>query len=267
MIGYRTAGALLLTSLTIVAACPAYADSTGAPSPLSVEVEPSTVDIGINYAGASIVLGGNSAAADQIAIKVSSPRAASPVSKKSRVGGVLWLATDQATVEDVPAFFALYSSAPLREMLSPQDLARCELDPSFAPLLEEATVVSDASEAATVPASKAQEYLVGLRDIRVEQGLYSAREGDLAIHGTKWDATLDLPADAPPGDYEVTAYAIADKRIVSTATTTFMVEKAGAEEFLATMAHENPPVYGTLAILAAVGVGLGIGRIFGGGGH
>ena len=268
MIGIRhLICALLLTSLTVVAASPAHAEPESAPSALTVQVLPATVDIDINYGGALVNLSGTSAVPAQIALKVSSPKAARSVSKKNKVAALLWMTTEHARIENLPSLFAVYSSAPLREILSPEDLARLELDPSFAALLGEATVVSDGKETEPIPASEAQEYLLGLRDIRVAQGLYSVHEGDVALHGTRWTASLALPTTAPPGEYEVTAYAITDKQVVATAAATFDVKKAGVVNLLATLAHENPPVYGSLAILAAVVVGLGVGRLFGGSGH
>ena len=259
--------ALFTFTLAIAVAVPAQAGFEGASPSLTIHVQPSAVDIGINYQGARVNLGGVLSDPAQIAIKVASSKIDKPVSKKNRVAGIIWMANQQAKVKNIPSLFAIYSSAPLLEILAPDDLEQTDLDPTFGALLSKANVVSNDAKAEPIQDPLANDYLLGLRDVLVAQGLYFVREREVDIHGSEWAATLDLPAAAPPGSYEVTAYAIADKRVIATANATFEVRKAGVVDLLSELAHEHPPVYGTMAILAAICVGLGVGRLFGGSGH
>jgi hypothetical protein len=178
------------------------------------------------------------------------------------------MTTERARVDNVPGLCALYSSAPLQSLLSSDELARLQIDPTFAALLNGATVESAAPDETPISPSDAQAYLQGLLNARIEQGFYRLHERDISIQGTEWATSLSLPADAPIGSYEVTAYAIEDMQVVGKDTASFSVEKSGVVDFLGTMARNNAVAYGGLTIVVAVAAGLGVGRLFSGeGGH
>lgn len=266
----RTIASLLLFApLVLLAAAPVYADqgSATAPATLSVRASPPTVAIDLNYGGSRVELDGVRPEGAHIALTVASPDTATHVSKKGKVFGFVWMTTERVTIDHLPTLYVISSSAPLEELLPAADLAQLGLDPSFAALLKRASVARDGYDGGSLSGLPAREYVLGLRDIRIGQSLYAVHEGEVALHGTDWTTSVALPAEAPPGKYEVTAYAIVDQKVVGQATGSFSVEKTGMVSLLGTMARDNASAYGTLAIVAVVGIGLGVGRLLGGGGH
>jgi len=267
----RVAGIVLFLAMSTLAMAPtAQGDQASvdtATAAFSVSVAPSEVDIDVNYGGGQVRLSGTTPEGTQVAFKVSSPTTETYLGKNGKVLGVLWMTTERAKVEDVPEFFAVFSSEPLQEALAPEELTQRKLDPSFAPLLASAKVVSAGENATPVPASEAKTYLTGLRDARITEGLYLVDEKDVSVDGSKWSASLSLPPAAPEGRYQVTAYAIANQHIVERATTEFAVKRVGVVSLLGNMARNNAMAYGALAITASVVIGLGIGRVFSQGAH
>lgn len=75
-----------------------------------------------------------------------------------------------------------------------------------------------------------------------------------------------MAVPGPPGNYTVTVYAVKDKKVLETATSSVFVEQVGMVKSFAGMAKNNASVYGIISILAALGAGFGVGLVFGKGG-
>jgi len=252
--------AMIVLPLAFLAAGIAHADAGGDLRPnLALHVSPATIEIGVNYAGANEELAGTAPVGSQVAVVVSTAPTSSFLSKKDKVLGVLWMNTESVKVENAPVVYLVYTSAPLGGLLPPGDPLRAELD-SSGPVAGASVV--DAEGGASITAAEAKEYLDGLCQIRLGEGLYGLHEGGVTLHDGAWQVPVALPSTAPPGDYQVTAYAIADNTVVGKAVTDFTIEKSGVVSLLANMAHNSPSVYGGMSILLAGTIGLGVARLF-----
>ncbi len=96
-----------------------------------------------------------------IVVVVRGPAVTATVMQKRRVFG-LWVNGDPVRFREAPAFFAVLSNRPLREIASPQSIWRYQLDPA-----------ASAQLASAVPSrGDPSAYRAALVRLRHEQGLY-----------------------------------------------------------------------------------------------
>jgi uncharacterized protein (TIGR02186 family) len=66
---------------------------------------------------------------------------------------------------------------------------------------------------------------------------------------------ITLPANVPTGTYQVQVFLIQDGRVVSGQTTPLSVSKVGGEAVVFDFAHNQPALYGLIAIALALVAG------------
>jgi len=283
--GVLRVAACALLSLTLLAVSWLPA-SAGDLAP--IEISPSVVGVGINFGGADVVVQGKAPEGTQLVVKISSQPDTVKLSKKGRVMGIFWMTTESAVVENMPSFYAVFSSEPLETLLSREEQTRIGVDTECAGLMAQANVVGGSAKGDGLPAEEAQTYVTSLRDMYIKSGRYvtcmschRAQPGTVAGHSpttqpaemavqltqNDWNLRLALPADTPLGVYDVTAYYVRDGKVVDSQSAAFSVEKVGIVETLGTMSTRNAPLYGAMALAIVVVAGLVIGAIFPKGGR
>src|SRR5690606_6983630 len=89
--------------------------------------------------------------------------------------------------------------------------------------------------------------------IREEDGLYRFSEGGVTLtEDTLFQAHFELPANLTEGDYDAEFFLVRDRAVISSGATTIRVEKTGIERWLYNLAHQQPLVYGILAVALAL---------------
>ncbi len=151
-----------------------------------------------------------------IVVVLRGPNEPATVLRKRRVFG-LWVNGDPVRFSEAPAFFAVLSNRPLRDIASPESIWRYQLDPA-----------ASAQLASAVPAGgDPSAYRAALVRLRREQGLYQwyARErqdgvrgGLTAYQGGLFRAVVRLPANAPIAQYHADTYLFRDGRLDLAAT-------------------------------------------------
>ena len=269
--------------LAIVPLLFVYSSAQGGTSS-EIEITPRTVEVGINFGGADMLIEGPTVPGTEVHVKVFAQPETVKLSKKGRVMGIFWMTTERAVVEYRPAFSALFASQSMETLLSKDDQIRIAADRECIGLMSQARVTSDSADRSPLPAEQSQLYLTGLRDMYIKSGRYvpcvschQMRSGDgsarsaamMPMLGTvdqekgRWNLRFKLPPDAPLGKYTVEAYYIKKGlQSLDLQTASFEVRKTGLVAFLGTMATEHAPLYGVLMIVTAIFVGLGIGFIF-----
>lgn len=177
-----------------------------------------------------------------VVIVISGAEKAYLVRRKERVLGI-WVNTDTVTFERVPGYYSIASTRPLGEiapeavreslMLGPQYHLH---DPDPALGEEELTAFGH-----------------GLIVDRTEAGLYRvSTEAMPVIDGTLFKASFFFPSNVPSGSYEASAYLFRDGALVSRATKTIRIDKAGIERAVFNLAHRHPALYGLMAVVIAL---------------
>lgn len=202
------------------------------------------VAITSNYAGSQVVLFGAvrrdaqtiaRAGPYEAAVVVRGPPQTVTVRLREERGFV-WINGEQQKFAAVPAFYAALTSAPLDEIAAPALRERLSVGlESLGRHLGE-TVPRAGREAAF------REALVRLKRRML---LYVERERGVTFMTPEiFRAEIVLPADAPPGNYEVEVMLFADGSLLATDHTNFELVKTGIEESIAALATEQSLLYG-----------------------
>lgn len=180
-----------------------------------------------------------------VIVTVEGPRQAVEVRQKSRVAGI-WINTERASIDIAPSFYAVAGTRPVGDALSAEDDRRFRVSvPSRVGLT---TVMPGIEEPA-----RFAEALIRLRS---GSGFYREEEEpvDLA-EDTLFATSFVLPANLIEGDYEVRIFLARGGRVIDAYSTLIDVRKVGLEQFLYTLAHARPALYGLLSLLIAVVAG------------
>lgn len=93
-------------------------------------------------------------------------------------------------------------------------------------------------------------------NLKMEQGLYTFGRTEFRhFDGGLRRATIDLPQNAPPGEYTVRAVAFRDGRVVGESRQTFTLARSGLDATLFDLSRQHGLVYGFVAVLFGVLVG------------
>jgi uncharacterized protein (TIGR02186 family) len=229
----------------LAAAAPAHAER------LVVSLSAHRVLINSSFTGAEPVLFGaiereagslTRRSAYDVVVTVTGPRQEVVTRQKQRVLGV-WVNARSRTFLDAPAYLAVLSNRSLAAIASADALQRLQIGIARTPI---------ASDAADDPATDA--FRAAFLRLNREHGLY--REEANAITFLTPDlfrAAIELPANAPIGNYDVDVKLFADGVLLTRQTSAIEIVKVGFEQFVASAAREHGLAYGlataTLALL------------------
>ena len=215
----------------------------------------SSVSITADYAGSEILVYGAvkretpipEGAPLRVIITVEGPDQPVLVRRKDRVYGI-WINNDKLEAGMVPSFYAVATSAPLKDALSP------EADLRYGITLPPALRTEDRDS---------QPFLDALLRIRTQDGRYATYENTIALtEQTLFRTDIVLPAALTEGNYTVRVFLTRDGAVVDEMKRTLWVRKAGLERFLYEAAHQYALLYGLAALLIAAVAGWGASAIF-----
>jgi uncharacterized protein (TIGR02186 family) len=93
-------------------------------------------------------------------------------------------------------------------------------------------------------------------DLKMDQGLYTFGNTRFRhFEGGLRRATIDLPQNAPPGEYTVRAVAFRDGRVVGESRQSFTLARNGLDATLFDLSRQHGLIYGFVAVLLGVLVG------------
>lgn len=187
-----------------------------------------------------------------VIVTVEGPSEPENVRRKSRVVGV-WLNTDVVTIDLAPSFYAVATTAPFTEIVSDTEDLRYSISIPRA--------IRSVGAPQTVENS--QEFTDALIRLRTQRGLYALNEGGIRLtEQTLFRTDIDLPANLVEGNYTTRIFLLRDKRVVSLYEKTIFVRKVGLERWLFRLAHQQPAVYGILALVMAAVAGWTASAVF-----
>lgn len=271
--------AFVLVSGAGPAIAPAAAQSAQAPSPggapasaadappgassvnLPSDVAEEQITVSSDYRGSAITVFGSNPdrrGRGDVVVVLRGPNVPATVMRKRHVLG-LWVNGDAVRFSAAPAFFAVLSSRPLREIASPQEIYASRLDPVYS------TVLGSAVPAGADPS----EYREALVRLRRAQGLYSetvssvtsgplapTEQQNLRVRpGGLFSAHVFLPANAPIAEYHADTYIFRNGQLVSSARVPIRIARVGIERQIHDLAAQNSFLYGLLTVAVALGAG------------
>lgn len=211
------------------------------------------VQISSNYTGSQVVVFAAVQRDDQTiarasgydaAIVVRGPRQqVITVREKERLGPI-WINRSQTKFAEIPSYYALLTSRPLDELTGEIIRGRLRLG---------ADLVFEAETGAEPALPGDARFRDALVRLRARDGLYlQIDRGVTFINPTIFRAAIPLPAEAPPGNYEVEVILFTDGLPIARDRTNFELVKTGFEQQVATLAETRRVGYGVATALMAL---------------
>ena len=173
--------------------------------------------------------------------------------EKERLLGTIWVNADSTAYRSVPSFYAIASSRPISDIVDERTAAIFELGLPYLQL----------SPTGSIDPEEQARFAAGLVDLRQREGLYAQYESGVTVsEGELYRARLPIPSNVIPGRYVAETFAIADGRVITSATSEVDVRKEGFEGVVAKEAEDNSFLYGLFAVGLSVFMGWAAGRLF-----
>lgn len=231
----------LLLVLLLVAGSQAAFPAKAA-EPLVADLSNHLIAITTGFTGAQVLLFGATDGPGDVVVTVRGPTGRAIVRRKDRIFGI-WINSAAMDFDEVPNFYAVASSRPLDQLLTPDTVQKYNIGFDNLPIRPE----SDAS------ASAAAEMLKALNRIKTAEDLYQPQAGKVTFLGDKlFRVDLPFPANVPTGSYLVEVLLIRDGQIASAQTTPLIVSKTGIGADIFEFAHRHAAAYGIISIVIAL---------------
>lgn len=234
---------------------------TGQREPILVpEVSQNRIEVRQGFTGANLLLYGavidpagiRGTAEYDIVVVLKGPSEPIRLREKERIAGI-WMNADSSDFRSAPSFFAVASSRPVDEIVDSRTAAIYELGTEFIQL----------SPSGQIELEEQARFAAGLVDLRERVGLYKQNPNGVRIsEGVLYQARISLPSNVVTGPYTAETFAIADGRVLASATAEIAVEKVGLEGRVVEAAQRYSLLYGLGAIFLSLAMGIVAGRLF-----
>jgi len=235
---------------------------TAATEPMLVpDVSAHNIDIRYSFHGSEEILFGAIVYPDgvvpegkiDIAVVLRGPSQSIRVREKQKLAGLMWANADDTRFRSAPAYYAISSTRPLKDIVDERTSDIYELGLGSLQL----------SPASGMTPEAARRFEAGLIDLRTRGTLYATHPGTVTIsQGVLYSARLDIPARVPVGHYTAETFLIRKGHVIAAATTDVEIHKTGFERFVALAALYFPFTYGVVVIALSVLLGWGAGQLF-----
>ena len=223
------------------------------------EVSQSRVEVRQGFTGADLLLygavidpaGSASRTEYDIVVVLKGPTEPIRLREKDRIAGI-WMNAGSNDFRSAPSFFAVSSSKPIDEIVDPRTAAIYELGTEFIQL----------SPSGQIEPEEQARFARGLVEMRERAGLFKEEEGVRISEGVLYQARIALPSNVVTGQYTAETFAIANGRVLASATADIEVEKVGLEGRVVYYSQRLSFIYGLVAILLSVSMGWLAGRLF-----
>jgi uncharacterized protein (TIGR02186 family) len=165
--------------------------------------------------------------------------------EKQKIAGV-WMNADSNRFRSAPSFYAVASSAPVRQLVDERTAAIYELGLQDLQLSPGGGALPD----------KERRFEAGLLDLRKRTGLYAENPHGVEIsEGVLYRARISIPSQVPVGTYTAETFLVDDGKVIAAATKEIEIGKSGFERYVALAARRHGFLYGLAAVLLSLGLG------------
>lgn len=254
----RAEGAARLFAAALLL-CGATAPARAAGADAFSTVEPTRVEAGSWYDGATLRVSGSVDERSQVAIRVTGPLEHHTFNRRGKIGGIIWGGVEHVTFEHAPSLYEVFTSASLGAVAPAALRERLRL--GYETLAAHMEVRRGGGQAGD--ADMKRELIGQLVRLKESEGLYRVAPGavrlaDAAGGRRAFEVAIPLPATAAPGDIEVAVLELADGALIREDTTRVPLRRVGMPAFLFALAHEQGAAFGLLSVLALLATGVGV---------
>lgn len=224
------------------------------------EVSQSRIEVRQGFTGANLLLygavidpaGARGTTQYDIVVVLKGPTEPIRLREKERIAGI-WMNAAASDFRSAPSFFAVASSRPIEQIVDPRTAAIYELGTEFIQL----------SPSGQIEPEEQARFAAGLVEMRQRADLYQEDPQGVRIsENVLYQARIALPSNVVTGLYTAETFAIANGRVLASATAEIEVEKVGLEGRVVDAAQRYSLLYGLGAILLSLGMGWLAGRLF-----
>ena len=174
------------------------------------------------------------------------------VREKQKIAG-LWMNSDSNRFRSAPSFYAVASSAPVRQLVDERTAAIYELGLQDLQLSPGGGALPD----------KERRFEAGLLDLRSLEGLYAEHPHGVEIsEGVLYRARIAIPSQVPVGTYTAETFLVSDGKVIAAATKEIEIDKSGFERFVALASRRHGFLYGLAAVCLSLGLGWAAAMLF-----
>ena len=167
------------------------------------------------------------------------------VRQKEKIAGI-WMNADSNRFRSAPSFYAVASSAPVRQLVDERTAAIYELG------LQDLQL----SPGGGALPEKERRFEAGLLDLRKRQGLYAEHPHGVEIsESVLYRARISIPSQVPVGTYTAETFLVDDGKVIAAATKEIEIGKSGFERWVALAARRHAFLYGLGAVVLSLGLG------------
>ena len=191
-----------------------------------------------------------------IIVVVHGPEHPFKLRRKQRIAGV-WVNTNERTFPKAPAYYALLSNMPLKDIAPAAALKASGI--GFEVLKERLA----ASGLGFKDKKEAEEYAAAFIRLQRKRRLFQLDEKGVRMTGRYlFRAQFDLPANVPLGDYRAEVFLFREGIFIGRYNSPLRIEKRGFERVVYEFAHQQPLYYGIVAVILAIAAGFAAAQIF-----
>ena len=213
-----------------------------ADSPLITDLSSHLIAITSSFTGTELLLFGAIDEPGEVIVVVRGPTSTAVVRRKRPTLG-FWLTRRSESYDNVPAYYAVASSKPLKDIAPVNLLQRLQIGTEN---------LRFRYVGARRPDDVAHYHAAVVR-LKTRDGLYRENIGAIDFLGPKLFRTaISFPSTVPVGTYQTEVYLIRDNRIVAAQSTPLFIDKQGIEQEVSDFSRAEPAVYGLVAVLLAV---------------
>jgi len=251
---------IIITLFFLFAALVCLPPALRAEQPVTVNLEPASVNISAFYNGTDVTVHGQAPADAEILIRLTGTRHDVTLKKKGKVGGLLWMNVGEVTFENVPSVYLLYTSKGLGEMAAAANHNRWDsLGLGFEAIKQEMQVLPTPNDKEVV----FKEFM----KLKNHEELYNLDPDAVrfeSAHGAMktYTATIHVPSKLKPGTYQVDVIAVNGDEIIEGGSQQLKLTQIGFPAFLSSMAFGRALVYGIMSVVIAIFAGLGMSMVF-----
>jgi uncharacterized protein (TIGR02186 family) len=174
------------------------------------------------------------------------------VREKQKIAGI-WMNADSNRFRSAPSFYAVASSAPVRQLVDERTAAIYELGLQDLQLSPGGGALPD----------KERRFEAGLLDLRKRHNLYAEHPHGVEIsEGVLYRARISIPSQVPVGTYTAETFLVSNGKVIAAATREIEIGKSGFERFVALAAGRHGFLYGLAAVLLSLGLGWAAAAVF-----
>lgn len=250
---------LFMLMLSVALAIPAAAQNR---DPVLVpDISEHEIVLRQGFTGADLLLfgaildpaGGRAQGQYDVVVVLKGPSEEIRLREKERWLGLIWVNAESTDFRSVPSYYALASSRPIADIVDNRTALIFELGLNYLQL----------SPSGSIDPDEQARFSSGLVDLRRRQGLYAEYDSGVTVtEGVLYRARLPIPSNVIAGRYVAETFAIADGRVITSATSEVQVYKEGFERRVEDEANDNALLYGLLAVGLSVLMGWAAGRLF-----